>query len=94
MNDDKTMTIGYMDGGKLKAIEFKDKNIYDVITGADNGLISILKYAKFDSNYPCILTQILTTFIPILNGSKWSKMVIFHFYKIEKALKTQYFQDF
>lgn len=40
MNDDKTMTIGYMDGGKLKAIEFKDKNIYDVITGADNGLIS------------------------------------------------------
>lgn len=40
MNDDKTMTIGYMDNGKLKAIEFKDKNIYDVLTGADNGLIS------------------------------------------------------
>ena len=75
-------------------LDTKNKPKINYISITDNGLISILKYAKFDSNYPCILTQILTTFIPILNGSKWSKMVIFHFYKIEKALKTQYFQDF
>lgn len=40
MNDDKTMTIGYMDKGKLKALEFKEKYIYEVITGSNNGVIS------------------------------------------------------
>lgn len=40
MNDDKTMTIGYMDKGKLKALEFKDKHIYEALTGANTGLIS------------------------------------------------------
>lgn len=32
MNDDAKMIMGYMDNGVLKAMEFKDRNIYDVLS--------------------------------------------------------------
>ena len=36
LNDEKTLTIGYYDDGKLKALQFRDKNVYDIISGADS----------------------------------------------------------
>lgn len=37
MNDDSKMIMGYMDNGVLKAIEFKDRNIYDIMSKTTNG---------------------------------------------------------
>lgn len=46
LNDEATMTIGFMDNGKLKALQFKDKNVYDIVSGgATNEFSNVLLLA-------------------------------------------------
>ena len=40
LNDEATMTIGFMDNGKLRALQFKDKNVYKVVTEGGGNVVS------------------------------------------------------
>lgn len=46
LNDEATMTMGFMDNGKLRAIQFKDKNVYKIVSeGTGNKMSDLLELA-------------------------------------------------